>query len=93
MAKRDPNKTARNRIIASLKQELRTLLPDVLAEVGLSDELSLNAKIGSKHDDFFDLKTDVISSQEEFVSRWLEGLKKSAVRGEIGMATSGCGDS
>jgi hypothetical protein len=81
MAKRDPNKTARNRIIASLKQELRTLLPDVLAEVGLPDELSLNAKIGSKHDDFFDLKTDVISSQEEFVSRWLEALKKSAGRG------------
>ena len=81
MAKRDPNKTARNRIIETIKQDLRTQLPAVLLDVGLPDEASLNAKIGSKHDDFFDLKTDVISSQEEFVSRWLEGLKKSVDRG------------
>jgi hypothetical protein len=78
MPKRDPNKTARNRIIATLKNELRALLPSVLAEVGLADEMSLNAKIGSKHDDFFNLKNDVISSQEEFVVRWLSGLKQSA---------------
>lgn len=84
MPKRDPNKTARNRIIATLKAELRALLPSVLAEVGLVDEMSLNAKIGSKHDDFFDLKNDVISSQEEFVVRWLSGLKKSAANSSSG---------
>lgn len=79
MAKRDPNKTARNRIIKSLKEDLRTLLPDVLAETGIQSELSLNAKIGSRNDDFFDLKNDIINSQDQFASKWLEGLKRSAL--------------
>ncbi|MGN7100318.1 topoisomerase [Ralstonia holmesii] len=79
MAKRDPNKTARNRMIASIKLKLRDLLPDVLDEIGLEGEQSLNATIGSKNDEFFDLKNDVIHSQEEFVSRWLDGLKRSAL--------------
>lgn len=83
MAKRDPNKTARNRMIATLKERLREMLPNVLLEVGLPDEQSLNATLGSKHDDFFDLKNDVIHSQEEFLSRWLEGLKKSAQLGVL----------
>lgn len=55
------------------------MLPDVLKETGLESEQSLNATIGSKNDEFFDLKQDVINSQEEFVSRWLEGLKSSAL--------------
>lgn len=80
MAKRDPNKTARNRMIEAIKLKLRELLPHVLKEVGLESEQSLNATIGSKNDEFFDLKNDVINSQEEFVSRWLEGLKKSALK-------------
>lgn len=79
MAKRDPNKTARNRMVESLKVKLRELLPKVLADTGISNEQSLNAIIGSKIDKFFDLKHDVIYSQDEFVSRWLEGLKKSAL--------------
>lgn len=78
MAKRDPNKTARNRMIAALKIKLRELLPQVLDDTGIASEQSLNAIIGSKNDEFFDLKNDVIYSQDEFVSRWLEGLKKSA---------------
>lgn len=78
MAKRDPNLTARNRMIESLKVKLRELLPKVLAATGISSEQSLNAIIGSKIDKFFDLKNDVIHSQDEFVARWLEGLKKSA---------------
>ena|SRR5271156_2297238 len=79
MAKRDPNKSARNRIIEALKTDLRELLPKVLKETGLKLEQSLNAKLGSKNDEFFDLKNDVINSQEEFVSRWLKGLKQSAL--------------
>jgi len=79
MIKRDPNKTARNRIIETIKLKLRELLPSVLSELGLESEQSLNAKIGSKNDKFFDLKNDVIHSQEEFVSHWLEGLKFSAL--------------
>jgi len=79
MAKRDPNKTARNRMIESIKLKLRDLLPEVLDETGLDGEASLNATLGSKNDEFFDLKNDVIHSQEQFVSRWLEGLKISAL--------------
>jgi hypothetical protein len=75
MAKRDPNKTARNRIIAALKDELRVRLPQVLADVKLPSEAQLNATIGSKTDYFFDLKTDRIYSHDEFVIRWLQGLK------------------
>ena len=66
-------------MIGSIKLKLREMLPDVLEKTGLESEQSLNAKIGSKNDEFFDLKNDVIQSQEEFVSRWLEGLKTSAL--------------
>jgi hypothetical protein len=66
-------------MINSIKLKLREMLPDVLKETGYENEQSLNATIGSKNDEFFNLKNDVIHSQEEFVSRWLEGLKKSAL--------------
>lgn len=75
MAKRDPDKSARNRIIANIKTKLRATLPQVLVETGADSEAALNARIGSKHDDFFDLKHDVIHSYDEFVNRWLYGLK------------------
>jgi len=78
VAKRDPNKTARNRIIETYKGRLRELLPEVLAETGERDEKSLNATLGSKNDEFFDLKNDVVHSQDQFVNRWLAGLKKAA---------------
>ena len=77
MAKRDPDKTARNRIIANIKAELRSLLPKVLEQTGADNEQSLNARIGSKSDEFFDLKHDVIRSHDEFVNRWLQGLKNA----------------
>lgn len=85
MAKRDPNKTARNRLIEAFKTKLREQLPVVLAATGIESEGSLNALIGSRNDDFFDLKHDVITSQDQFVSRWLHGLKISAL--EDGVAS------
>lgn len=78
MAKRDPDKSARNRIIQRLKDELQQKLPDVLKATKLRNEMSLNAKIGSKHDDYFDLKNDVIHSDAEFTNKWLAGVKKHA---------------
>ncbi|MHB8225994.1 hypothetical protein [Acidithiobacillus sp.] len=83
MAKRDPNKTARNRIVEALKTKLRERLPEVLGETGIESEQSLNALIGSRNDDFFDLKHDVINSQEQFVSLWLRGLKESALTDSV----------
>jgi hypothetical protein len=79
MAKRDPDKSARNRLIAGLKEELHLLLPTVLKETGESTEATLNARLGSKNDEFFDLKNDVIHSQDQFVNQWMAGLKKAAL--------------
>jgi hypothetical protein len=79
MAKRDPNKTARNKIITILSAKLNELLPEVLAETDIDDLLSLNAKIGSRIDDFFDLKNDIINSQDQYASLWLKALNNSAV--------------
>ncbi|MFJ3005788.1 topoisomerase [Pseudomonas fluorescens] len=83
MAKRDPNKTARNRMIETIKIKLRELLPQVIAETDFTSEASLNATLGSKNDEFFDLKNDVIHSQEEFVTRWLEKLKEGALKNGV----------
>jgi hypothetical protein len=81
MATRDPDRTARNRIIANIKGELRRLLPSVLDTSGAEDEASLNAKIGSKTGIFIDLKNDVINSHDEFTNKWLTALKKARSHG------------
>lgn len=77
MAERDPDKSARNRIITNIKKELRDILPDVISATGVTNEQSLNAKIGSKSDKFINLKNEVIHSHEEFINKWLQGLKKN----------------
>jgi hypothetical protein len=41
VAKRDPEISARNRIVAGIKEELRQLLPTVLEKTGVATELSL----------------------------------------------------
>lgn len=76
MAPRDPRKTARNKIIQQYKDELRALLPLVLKETGIGSEASLNAIIGSKTDEFIDLKNEVISSPEEYIILWRDGFKQ-----------------
>ena len=79
MLKRDPNKTARNRLILRFKEDLRGLLPAVLKETRLTDEAVLNATLGSKNGEFIDLRNDVILSSEQFVNKWLTALKASAL--------------
>lgn len=89
MAKRDPNKTARNRMVRELKEKRRKLQPAVFAELAgfdggrLCNEASLNAFIGSKTDDYIKLRDDVIKSPMEYVSKWLAGLKKAALAAAI----------
>lgn len=68
MAKRDPDKTARNRIIATIKEQLRSILPKVTAASGGYDEATINARIGYRTDRYIDLKNGVIRSQDEYVS-------------------------
>lgn len=72
--KRDPIKTARNKKIKELTEELRALLPTVLKETGFKDEASLNAKIGGKADQFIDLKNDIFHSPLDYVNAYLEGF-------------------
>lgn len=76
MAKRDPLKTARNKVIKAMKDELRSILPKVLKETGIKDEASLNAIIGHKTDRFIDLKNEIINTPEHYVILWMEGFKE-----------------
>lgn len=78
MAKRDPDKSARNRIVAKIKVQLRSLLPEVLKDTGQDSEASINAIIGCKNDEFFDLKHDVIPDHTTFITQWIKGLQDSA---------------
>lgn len=77
MGKRDPIKTARNRKIKEMKDQLRALLPNVLAETGIQSESSLNALIGGKAADFIDLHHEVILSADAYVNLYLRGFKAS----------------
>lgn len=56
MAPRDKLKTERNKLIKSMTAELRLLQPLVLREARLENEQRLNAIIGSKADEFIDLR-------------------------------------
>jgi hypothetical protein len=75
MAKRDPRKTARNKMIAAMKEDLRKVLPQVLKETGMPNEASLNATIGHKTDFVIDLKNEVINSPEQYVLLWMDGFE------------------
>jgi hypothetical protein len=89
MAKRDPNKTARNKMIEAIKNQRRALQPKVFAELAAVEggkycnELSLNAFIGSKTDDYIDLTEAVINSPLEYTSKWIAGLKKAAAASRL----------
>lgn len=80
MAPRDKLKTERNKLIKSMTAELRLLQPLVLKEARLENEQRLNAIIGSKADEFIDLKNAIISTPEEYVTIWMEGLTGSCAR-------------
>jgi len=56
MATRDPEVTARNKVIKQLSEEIQELLPEVLAKTKFDSVHSLNGKIGGKFDQFIDIK-------------------------------------
>ncbi len=78
MAKRDPEKTARNRLIKELTEELKDLLPSVLKETGIKSVYSINGLFGGKFADYIDIKNEVIHSPEHFISLYLSGFKEMA---------------
>lgn len=77
MAQRDPEKTARNKLIKSMSNELKALAPYVLSDTNIPTIHSINGMIGHKNEYFIDLEKDVIHSPDQYVSMWLDGLKKA----------------
>jgi len=75
MAKRDPEKTARNIKIAKLSKKLKEMLPQVLEETGARNEHSLHAYFATRKAQYIDLKHEVIPSAEHYLSLFLKGLK------------------
>lgn len=80
MAKRDPNKTARNRRGKEITSELTKLWPQVSIDSGYDNQLSFNALIGGKAATFINLKEKVIKSADEYISEYLSGFKKARER-------------
>jgi hypothetical protein len=76
LAKRDPQKTKRNKLIQTMKAELRELLPTVLEKTGLRDEKEVNAIIGHKTDYVIDLKHAVILAPDQYEALWMAGFNK-----------------
>lgn len=82
MAKRDPEKTARNRIIKELSEQLKKMLPSVLKATEANDELSLHAYFATRKAKYIDLKNEVIPSAEHYISLFIRGLKEDLTSGE-----------
>src|SRR6478735_4429463 len=78
MAARDPELTARNKRIKALSMELKQLLPAALQDSGRDSDLSLHAIYGGKFADYIDIKNEVITSPDHFVSLYLSGFKELA---------------
>src|SRR5205085_12107551 len=72
---RDPVKTERNRIIKSMTESLRAMLPQVLKETGWPTEGSLHGVIGGKAAEFMDLHHAQIHSADGYASLYMKGFK------------------
>lgn len=83
MAKRDPNVTARNKAIAQITEDMKALQGACFKESGRNNEASLNAFIGSKADDFIDLKHEVITTPDDYVHKWIAGMEEQAKHGPV----------
>jgi len=75
MAKRDPEKTARNKIIDDMTVQLNRMLPGVLSETGIRSEHSLNGIYGGKFAEYIDIKNVVIHSPVHFISLYFKGFE------------------
>jgi hypothetical protein len=80
MATRNPETTARNKIIYGLTAELQGLQDEVLKKTQFENIHSLHGKIGGKFDEFIDIKNEIITSPEHFISLWLEGYKQTLIK-------------
>ena len=76
MAKRDPAKSARNKQAKKLRAQMDELLHDVLDDTGCESLASLNAKIGSKHEQLANVKERCIRTGDEFLSLYMDSLAR-----------------
>lgn len=69
--------------VEELTQQLKELLPKILGRYTFneakpddlkSQALSLNAKIGSKNNQYLNITNDVITTPDQYVSMWFNGL-------------------
>lgn len=83
MMKNQNHEDLRERKIEELTKQLKELLPEILGRHTFNEnnrgdlkaqELSLNAKIGSKNNTYLNITNDVIISPDQYVSMWFDGL-------------------
>jgi len=77
MAKRDPEKTKRNKLIAELTSDLNSRLSEVLKESGFASQQSLHGCIGQFNAKFIDVKNAVIPTPEIFLQLWMRGCLRN----------------
>jgi len=76
MAKLDPHKTARNKRIKELSEELEQLQLTVLGLTECHSVFSLHGKMGSKNALFIDVRQAIIHTPAQYQSLWMEGCMR-----------------
>lgn len=76
MAKRDSEKTRRNKEIINLTNRIKDLQPVVLELTGYFNEQSLNGTYGGKYAIYIDIKNEVIDTPEQFIILYYSGFLK-----------------
>ncbi|NOY48482.1 MAG: hypothetical protein GXO84_09895 [Chlorobi bacterium] len=77
MAKRDPEKTRRNKEAATLTTKIKELQPTVLRLTGYTNDQSLNGTYGGKYAEYIDIKNEVIDTPEQFRSLYFQGFLRT----------------
>jgi len=77
VAKRDPEKTRRNKEIEALTGEIDKRIPIVLHLTGYKNEHSLNGTYGGKYAEYIDIKNEVIDTPEQFVALYFQGFLRT----------------
>ena len=74
MAKRDPEKTKRNKVIAGLTERINELKPQVLKLTGYQKEQTLHGTYGGKYAEYIDIKNEVIDTPDQFIALYFQGF-------------------
>ena len=83
MTENQKYEVVRKQKVEEITQQLKLLLPKILGRYTFnedrpddlkSQELSLNAKIGGKNNTYLNITNDVITSPDQYVSMWFNGL-------------------